>query len=253
MDRHVQNDPKQSAGPLDAVPDLSGVAKFGKVFDLPGVSSFIVVAFAARIPAAGRVVVLTLHVVLALKLGYYEAGLVSAAYTVGRAFGAPLMGSLIDRCGLRTMLVVTTIAETLFWTASPSLPYGGLLAAAPAGGLLGIPIHAVIRQSLAAMVPQGSRRQAFSIDSMSIDLAYIIGPPLGVWLVLQWSSTTALRLLGLGCVALGSALWAMNRPTRVLVGAEARPAPARIGSSQASGSRHCRWAWPHRGGPTPCC
>ncbi|WP_433574734.1 MFS transporter [Nocardia brasiliensis] len=208
-----------SGSPRDAdrtvdTADRAVVAKFREIFELPGVPAFVGVVFAARIPATAKIIVLTLHVVLALDRGYYAAGLVTAAYTVGRAIGAPLMGLLVDRRGLRTMLAVTTTAEGLFWMASPACSFGVLLVATLAGGLLGIPLQTVVRQSLAAMVPATARRQAFSVDAMSIDLSYILGPSLGALLLIHGSSTIALRLIGMSCVAVGLTLWIMNRPTR---------------------------------------
>ena len=68
---------------------------------------------ASRSTATG--VTLTLHVVLDLDRGYGAAGLVGAAVTVGAAIGGPLLGRLVDRRGLRPVLVLTAIAEAIFW------------------------------------------------------------------------------------------------------------------------------------------
>ena len=103
---------------------------------LRGIKSLLVVATLARIPITAGTVTLTLHVVLELGLGYFAAGLVGAAFTVGGSLGAPVMGRLTDRKGLRPVLVLTTVAEVLFWFTSPLMPYWALLVAALVGGFL---------------------------------------------------------------------------------------------------------------------
>src|SRR3954471_10255142 len=106
---------------------------------LPGIKSLLVVATLARIPIAAGAVVLTLHVVTDLKMGYGAAGLVGAAFTVGGSLGAPVMGRLTDRRGLRPVLVLTTVAEVIFWFCSAHAPYWALLVAALFGGFLSLP------------------------------------------------------------------------------------------------------------------
>ncbi len=184
------------------------------VLRLPGVAALTAVAFLARIPAAASAIVITLHVVLTLGHGYGSAGLVGAASTVGMAVGAPLLGRLVDRRGLRTMLVLSTVAEAGFWSIAPALPYPALLPGAFLGGLLGLPVYAVVRQSLGAVVPEERRRPAFALDSMSVELSYILGPALATVLALLVSTTAAMWTVGAGWVASGVALWLLNPPTR---------------------------------------
>jgi MFS family permease len=92
----------------------SGLAGYRAVLGLPGVASLTGIAFLARIPASAAAITLTLHVVLTLDHGYAAAGLVGASATVGMAIGAPLLGRLVDRRGLRTMLSLTLCAEAVF-------------------------------------------------------------------------------------------------------------------------------------------
>ncbi len=190
------------------------MAAYREVLRLPGVAPLTAVAFLARIPASAAAITLTLHVVLTLGHGYGAAGLVGASATVGMAIGAPLLGRLVDRRGLRTMLVLTLCAEAVFWTVAPWLPYPALLVGALLGGLLGMPVYSVIRQSLAALVPPPRRRPAFALDSMSVELSYIIGPAVGTLLALQLTTTVGMWVVGAGWVLSGFALWALNPPTR---------------------------------------
>src|ERR671914_267303 len=114
---------------VDAAP-ANGLAAYRAVLALPGVAALTAVSFLARLPASAAAITLTLHVVLTLDHGYAAAGLVGAAATVGMAIGAPLLGRLVDRRGLRTMLMLTLSAQAVFWGVAPLLSYPALLVGA---------------------------------------------------------------------------------------------------------------------------
>jgi MFS family permease len=200
-------------GTVDA--DGSGLSAYRTVLALPGVGAVTAVSFLARLPASAAAITLTLHVVLALDQGYAAAGVVGAAATVGMAIGAPLLGRLVDRRGLRPMLGLTLSAQAVFWGVAPLLPYPVLLVGALAGGVLGVPVYSVTRQSLAVLVPQERRRTAFALDSMSVELSYIIGPAVGAVLALQASTTAAMWTVGAAWLVAGGALVLLNPPTRM--------------------------------------
>ncbi|MEW1587975.1 MFS transporter [Micromonospora vinacea] len=187
---------------------------YRRALALPGLRSLLVVAVLARIPLTATGVTLTFHVVLDLDRGYGAAGLVGAAVTVGAAIGGPLLGRLVDRRGLRPVLVLTGIAEAIFWSTAPSLTYPVLLPAAFVAGSLALPIFSVVRQSIAALVPDDQRRPAYALDSMSVELSFMIGPALAVALVTAISAQTTMYLVGGGIVAAGIALWVVNPPIR---------------------------------------
>ncbi len=184
------------------------------VLALPGIRSLLLVALLARVPITMTAITLTMYVVLALDRGYGAAGLVGAAMTVGAAFGAPLMGRLVDRRGLRPVLVLTTVAEAAFWSSAQAMPYLALVIAALIGGLLTLPVFSVIRQSIAALVPEEHRRAAYALDSMSVELSFMTGPALAVLLAIGASARIAMLVVGAGVVLSGLALFALNPPTR---------------------------------------
>ncbi len=202
-----------------------GIAAYRAVFGLPGVAPLTGVAFLARIPATAAGITLTLHVVITLGHGYAAAGLLGAAATVGMAIGAPLLGRLIDRRGLRTRLALTLCAEAVFWAAAPVLPYPVLLVGAVLGGLLGIPVFAMTRQSLAVLVPDARRRSAFRAG-LHVGRAVLHHRPrgrhrAGAAAVHQHSD----GVVGAGWVLSGMALWALNPPTRSPKSTADGPAP----------------------------
>lgn len=190
------------------------LAPYRDVLGLAGVRRLLAFAILARLPQTASGVVLTLHVVQVLDRGWAAAGLVAATATVGIAVGGPWRGRLVDRFGLRRALWPSVVAEALVWTSAPFLPYEGLLVASFVGGVLGLPIFTIVRQSLAILVPDEGRRSAYAMDSMGVEVSFIIGPTLGVLVATQVSTTAALLGIGVTMVAAGLALIAMNPPTR---------------------------------------
>jgi predicted MFS family arabinose efflux permease len=201
------------------------LAPYRRVLARPGVLRLLVFAALARVPATAAGVVLTLHVVTTLRLGYAAAGLVATAATVGMALGSPWRGRAVDRLGLRRALVPSIVAEAAVWGSAPFVPYRVLLVVAFAGGVLGLPIFTVARQSLSVLVPEEQRRTAYSLDSMGVELSFMAGPALGVVVATQLSTTAALIGVGVCMVVAGVALVAFDPPTR---SEDAVPAPPQV-------------------------
>lgn len=166
------------------------------------------------IPHTAAGLALTLHVVETLGRGYGAAGLVGAAATIGMAVGAPWRGRAVDRLGVRRALVPSVLAEAVVWTSAPFLPYRWLLVAAVVGGLLGLPVFTVVRQSLGVLVTPTARRSAYSIDSIGVELSFMAGPALAVVVATQVSTAAALVGVGLTGVLGGLALMWLDPPTR---------------------------------------
>jgi predicted MFS family arabinose efflux permease len=187
---------------------------YRRVLSRPGVLRLLVFATLARVPATAAGVVLTLHVVTTLRLGYAAAGLVATAATVGMAIGSPWRGRAVDRLGLRRALVPSIVAEAAVWGSAPFVGYRLLLVVAFAGGVLGLPIFTVARQSLTVLVSEEQRRTAYSLDSIGVELSFMAGPALGVVVATQLSTTAALLGVGACMVVAGLSLLAFDPPTR---------------------------------------
>jgi predicted MFS family arabinose efflux permease len=170
--------------------------------------------FFARLPMTAMGITLTLHVVSDLGRGYGAAGLVGTATMVGSAISSPLLGRLIDRYGLRPVVAVCGACSTAFWVSAPYLPYVSLVAISLPAGMLTVPAGSLARQVLAALVPEAQRRAAFALDTISVEMSFMVGPSGGILVITQVSSTAA--LIGIGvCFALTAfALCVMNPPIR---------------------------------------
>jgi len=192
----------------------TGLRAYRAVLAVPSLRKLMPVAFFVRIPATATAITLTLHVVLQMGLGYAAAGLVVAASTVGMGVGAPLMGRLVDRRDLRTMLALTLVTAGVFWAFAPGLGYPVLLGAAFVGGLLATPVHAVIRQSVGVLAPLELRHTAYAVDAILVDLSYIVGPALGATLAIGLPGPWPMWIVGGLWVAAGAALWLLDPAVR---------------------------------------
>ncbi|WP_106400438.1 MFS transporter [Actinocorallia populi] len=187
---------------------------YRQVFALPGLRGLMTVGTLARIPVAATGIALTLHVTLTLGQGFFKAGLVGAACTLGVAIGAPIAGRIMDRYGMRPVLLATMLAQLCFWPLAGFLPYWPLLGGALLAGLLALPVFGLTRQCLAAMVPEEQRRTAFSLDSMLVEIGFIVGPAFATAAVGLLGSGWTFAMIGLGMAAAGTALIVLNPPIR---------------------------------------
>ncbi|MBM7771352.1 MFS family permease [Actinokineospora baliensis] len=188
--------------------------QFRRMLGLPGVRALMVLMFFARIPLAATSMVLTLLVAVGLSGSYGAAGLVGGVGTIGVAVGAPLMGHVVDRIGLRPMILLATACEGAFWLTARFMSYPVLLGTAFFFGLLALPTMSIARQAIAAMVPEELRRTAFSMDSISVELSYMVGPALAVLLATQLSPQAATTGLGCAVVVVGVLIAVFNPRVR---------------------------------------
>lgn len=165
-----------------------------------------------RIPLFASSVVLTLHVVTALGRSYGQAGVVSAAATVCIAISGPWRGRLLDRLGLRRVVLPSLIVEAACWSVAPFAGYWPLLALAALAGLFTVPSFSIIRQAVIAAVPEHDRRTALALDSVAIEVSFMIGPLVGVWAATAWTTSWVLFTIQMcGALAAG-ALWLADPP-----------------------------------------
>ncbi|WP_053715640.1 MFS transporter [Saccharothrix sp. NRRL B-16348] len=190
------------------------VSHYLAVLRTPRVPGFMLLMLLARVPPTAAGMTVTMHVLLGLERGYGAAGLVGAVSTVGIALGSPLMGHLVDRRGLRAMLLLSMATEGVFWFVAPLLSYEVLLVTCFVSGFTVMPVMSLGRQILTALVPDDRRRTALAMDSMAVEVSFMAGPALGVALTTQASSRTAMWAIGASMVVIGVILYAVNPPVR---------------------------------------
>ncbi|WNO76737.1 MFS transporter [Streptomyces sp. AM8-1-1] len=187
---------------------------YRQLLAVPGLASLLGVSFVARTAITAAVMALTMHVVLGLNMSYVAAGGVAAALTTGLALGGPLLGRMIDRRGLRTVVLTTVVAQAVFWLGVPILPYEALLGAAFTAGLLMVPAPPVTRQAIAAMTMAEQRRAAFALESVQGELSYMVGPAIVILCAAKVSPGVVVWGLGVAIVAGGTGIAVLNPPLR---------------------------------------
>lgn len=185
-----------------------------RVLRIPGIPTSVLLMFISRLPMTAMGLTLTLHVVSDLGRGYGAAGLVGTATTIGTALGAPMVGRMIDRHGLRPIVAVCGLVSCVYWISAPHLPYYVLLVVSLPFGMLVLPASSIARQVLTALVPEAQRRTAFSMDTISLELSFMIGPATGILVSTQLSSTVALTGIGAVFGIAACVLYVVNPPLR---------------------------------------
>ncbi len=163
-----------------------------------------------RVPMFAGGVILTLHVVGALQRSYGAAGLVTTAATVAIAVSGPWRGRLLDRRGLRRVVLPSLVVQALCWSVAPWVDYWWLLGLAAMGGLFVVPTFSIIRQVIINAVPEDQRRTALSLDSIATEVSFMAGPALGVWAATVWSTAWAMFTFEWLSILAGAVLWAVN-------------------------------------------
>jgi MFS family permease len=189
-----------------------GIAQYRSVLALRQVRRVLWLSFVVRIPLWAGNVVLTLHVVSHLNRSYSAAGLLVAVATVTLAVSAPWLGRRLDRIGLRATLGPCLIVLVGCWSVAPFVSYWPLLVLAAVGGLFTIPSFTIVRQALLHVVPDEMRKTALSIDSVALEITFMIGPVLGVLLATSWSTPWALLCCQLTSVLGGIVFWIVDPP-----------------------------------------
>jgi MFS family permease len=185
---------------------------YRRVLAVPAARQAIVLGILLRVPMFAGGVVLTLHVVGSLGRNYGQAGLVSAAATVCIAISGPWRGRLLDRIGLRRVVVPSIVVTAACWSVAPFVGYWLLFTLAALAGLFVVPTFSIIRQAVLAAVPEGDRRSALSLDSIAVEVSFMIGPLAGVWAATVWPTSWVLFAIGMCDVLAGAALWIADLP-----------------------------------------
>ncbi|HEY0902922.1 MAG TPA: MFS transporter [Marmoricola sp.] len=178
----------------------------------PVVRRVLVLGFFVRIPLWAASIVLTLHVVGHLDRSYTEAGVLQMVYSLALAVSGPWRGRRLDRVGLRKSLVPSLVVLTLCWSIAPWVGFWLLVAFVAVAGLFMMPIFSIVRQVLIGAVSDEDRTAVLSIDSVVVEMSFMIGPVLGVLGAVYLPTAVALLIFQLTAVVGGLALWIDNPP-----------------------------------------
>jgi MFS family permease len=150
---------------------------------------------------------------------FADAGLVSAALTLGAAISLPIQGRLIDRFSQTPILIVTALGSAVSFVAFIAASDAGASVAVLAllcflGGVLVPPLGQCMRGILGKILDDEQRRQAaYALDAVILEFAFIGGPLLAAGLSAAASPRMAV-LAGVGLELAGTLAFAATRASR---------------------------------------
>ena len=175
-------------------------ARYAEVLRAPHVAALLAAALVARLPIG----VEGLATVLFLREetgSFAVAGAVAGALVIGSGLGNPVVSRLIDRRGVRAVLVPVAVVHALALIALVLLgragaPTGALLAPALAAGFTVPPTSAVLRSLWPSLLADRERLlpTAYALDSVLIEFLFIFGPLMTAALVAVVSPAAALAV-----------------------------------------------------------
>ena len=169
------------------------IGPYRRVLAIPALRQALLLGLLVRIPIFAGGVVLTLHVVQSLGRSYAAAGLVTAAATVAIAVSGPWRGRLLDRRGLRRVVLPSLVVTAVCWSVAPFVGYWPLLGLAALAGLFVVPRSRSSARPCSPRSPEADRRTALALDSVAVEMSFMVGPVLGVWAATIWPTLGALR------------------------------------------------------------
>lgn len=186
------------------------LAGYRRVLANRGARVPLVLGVLVRAPLFAAGVVLTLHVVSTLHRSYGEAGLVTAVAFACVSISGPWRGRLLDRLGLRRVVLPSMAVLAACWSVAPFAGYWALFGLSAVAGLFAVPSFSIIRQAVLAAVPEDDRRAALSLDGVLVEVAFMIGPVVGVWAATSWATSWVLFGVEMFGVAAAALLWLAN-------------------------------------------
>lgn len=189
-------------------------SRYARVLTNPRTQLLLGLGFLIRVPMFGVSVVLTVHVVDTLHRSWSQAGLVAAVTTLALAVSGPWRGKLLDRLGLRRVVLPSVIVVACCWAVAPFVGYVPLLVLAALAGLFAVPVFTVVRQGIIAATSDDDRRTALAVDGVVVELAFMIGPALAIALSTVFGTPPVIFGLEMASAAAALLLWAANPPIR---------------------------------------
>ena len=202
---------------------------YGRIMRTPGVAAIVIATLIGRLPIGISGLAILLYV-REVTGSFAAAGACAGALALGSASGAPLQGRLVDRRGVGTLLPLACVHGTglvLVWVlGAASAPTVAIVASSFLAGTAIPPLSSVLR----ARWPYLLERHpdlipgAYALDSVMIELIFIVGPLIVTAIVATTGPQYALGISA-ACVLLGTML--------LLAGLRGRRGPPR----QADGRR----------------
>jgi predicted MFS family arabinose efflux permease len=199
------------------------VGVYARILRIPGVALIVVATLIGRLPIGITGLAILLYV-RDVSDSFAAAGLCAGALALGSAAGAPFQGRLIDRRGVEMLLSLAAVHAAgllLIWGAGEADAPVALLAAASLGTGAAIPpVSSVLRSRWPHLLSGRPEllAGAFALDSVMIEIVFVVGPLLTTVVVATVGPQYAL-IVSAACVLSGTSL--------LLAGLRGRAGPER--------------------------
>ena len=187
---------RETIAALFAQPAVISLARYATLLERPELRRTIVASVIGRLPIG----ILGLAILLATQAAsgsFGRAGAVAACYLAGLAMMAPVLGRIIDRTGpAQALLICAFLFPTTLVTLVAALRFGApswtaFVLAALAGASfppITVTLRTFLRQRL---LDEAQLATAYSLESVLIEIIFIVGPMLVALFVAYLSASTA--------------------------------------------------------------
>ncbi len=175
-------------------------------------------ALIARLPIAMAPLGIIL-LVQEVRGSYGIAGIITGAFAVGTAVGAPIWGRLMDRFGQARVILPIVLISASFLAAVALTTVAGagnavLLSLAFSAGATFPPFSAAMRATWRMVLPEGpGRRAGYALDAVAVETLFV-GGPLLLSLLLIVTPPVAPLLITAGLMAAGGIAYCLTEPAR---------------------------------------
>jgi MFS family permease len=218
------------------------VKRYAAVLRVPHVAALIAATLMARFPIGINALAIILYL-RAERGSFAVAGAVAGALAAGSGAGAPVQGRLVDRFGQRRVLVPLGLLHgaalaAIVATASVGAPTAVLVLCGFLAGFAIPPTSSVLR----SMWPTLLRDQpelipsAYALDSVLIELIFVLGPLLTAIVATVLSPPAALVVSAASVIA-GTVMFTALPPSRAMQPDPDRPHAGLLGALASPGVR----------------
>ncbi len=196
---------------------------YTRILRSPGVAIVVFATLIGRMPIgiSGLAILLFVREVTG---SFASAGLCAGALALGSAVGAPLEGRLIDRRGVQTLLPLAAVHAAgllaVLAAGEAAAPTPVLAGASLLAGIATPPVSSVLRSRWPFLLAEQPELipSAYALDSVMIELIFVIGPLV---------TTLVVATVGAQYALVVSAACALAGVTLMLAALRGRPGPQR--------------------------
>jgi MFS family permease len=222
---------------------VTGIRRYAEVLRAPHVAALVAATLLARFPIGINALAVILY--LRERTGSYAvAGVVAGSLAAGSGIGAPVQGRLVDRFGQRRVLVPLGMVHAaalgaLVGSAELGAPTFVLVLCGLLAGFAIPPTSSVLRSMWPSLLKDRPElvQAAYALDSVLIELIFIVGPLLTAVVTATLSPQAALVVSAASVVAGTIGFTALPPSRAVRPDREEARAAGRLGALGSAGVR----------------